>query len=298
MASPKLFVRGTYLPMPSTLVMGVVNASPDSFSDAGGFKTLNSRLEHVGHLIEAGADIIDVGGQSAITGLPEIDADVESERVVPIVSWIRQHYPATLISVDTYKPSVTEEVLRAGAHVINDVSGLRYPEVAQLCATHGAALVIMHTAVPPKVRMQRSDLYSDINQEVIDFLVSKSAEAATLGVNPESIILDPGPDFAKTPHQTLQILRGIDRFRALGRPLLLALSRKDVLGAITGRTPKQRDAATAAAIGYFASQPGDIVRVHNVAAAVDVIATVEALCGLRDIPANYILPESIRHEPR
>lgn len=298
MTPPLLRVRGADRLIDTTLVMGVINASPESFSDAGRFSTLDSQLELAATLIEAGADVLDVGGQSAITGVPEIAADLEIERVVPIVEWIRSTYPDVLISVDTYKPRVVEASLAAGADIINDVSGLLYPEVAVLCARSGAALVVMHTAAPPKVRKQDADLYSDIRTEVCDFLTMKSNEAVALGVPRESIILDPGPDFAKTPHQTLTLLREIARVRELGRPLLLALSRKDFLGAITGRSPRGRGAATDAAIAHFAAVPGGIVRVHDVAAAVDVIATVEALNGLRDIAVDYVLPDEIRHEPK
>lgn len=298
MSFPSLRVRGSERLIDTTLVMGVVNASPESFSDAGRFASLESRLELAASLIAEGAHIIDVGGESAITGVPAIDAAEEIERVVPIVEWLRSNYPETLISVDTYKPAVAESVLRAGADIINDVSGLRDPELAQLCAKKSAALVIMHTAAPPKVRKQDKDLYRDIGCEVRDFLITKSDEAVALGVARESIILDPGPDFAKTPHQTLALLRGIDEVRELGRPMLLALSRKDVLGAITGRSPRGRGAATAAALSYFAATPGNIVRVHDVAAAVDAIATAEALAGFREIPVDYLLPDEIRHEPR
>lgn len=278
--------------------MGVVNASPESFSDAGRFATLSSQRELASALIGSGADIIDVGGQSAVTNQPELDAALECERVLPIVEWLRVQHPDTLISVDTYKPEVVAAVLAAGADIINDVSGLRYPEVASMCAEQGAALVIMHTAAPPKVRLQRQDLYADITGEVREFLVERMTVAMEAGLPRESLILDPGPDFTKTPRQTVDLLRSIDLFRALGRPLLLALSRKDFLGAITGRTPKARDAATAAALAFFACEPGNIVRVHDVSAAVDVIATVETLTGVREIAADYVLPDSLRYEPR
>lgn len=298
MRPPTLLVRGTDRSIDTTLVMGVVNASPESFSDAGRFSSLESRLELAAALVEAGADVLDVGGQSAITGVPEIEAVEEIERVVPIVEWIRTTYPGTLVSVDTYKPPVVEASLAAGADIINDVSGLLYPDVARMCAHAGAGLVVMHTAAPPKVRRQDAGLYGDIASEVRDFLSTKSDEAVALGVPRESIILDPGPDFAKTPYQTLALLRGIDEIRNLGRPLLLALSRKDFLGAITGRSPRARGAATDAALAHFAAVPGGIVRVHDVAAAVDVIATAEALNGLREIDVDYLLPDEIRHEPR
>lgn len=282
----------------STLVMGVVNASPESFSDADRYTSLEQRLELAASLVEAGADVIDVGGQSAITNQPEIGADVETERVVPIVEWLAATYPSLLVSVDTYKPMVAEAALAAGASILNDVSGLLYPEVVESCVRHQAALVVMHTAARPKVRLQRQDLYHDVAKEVVGFLADTMAAAVDLGLPRESVILDPGPDFAKTPHQTVEVLREIEAVRALGRPVLLALSRKDFLGAITGRSPRGRDAATAAALAYFASTPGYIVRVHDVAAARDVISTVETLAGLRDLDPAYLLPDAIRHENR
>lgn len=276
--------------------MGVVNASPESFSDAGQFDTLQRRLDLAARLADRGADIIDVGGQSAITGRAEIAAEAEVARVVPIVEWLRSHRPETIISVDTYKPPVVDEVLRAGAHIINDVSGLLYPRVAELCADAGAALVIMHTKARPKERMQDPNAYVDVTAEVYDFLAKKIEEAQTLGMGQESIILDPGPDFAKTPQQTIALLRRIDEFRAFGRPLLLALSRKDFLGAILRKPPLGREAGTLAAIAYLAALPGSIVRVHNVEAAIDALRTIDVLSGRKDISADYVLPDSLRHE--
>lgn len=294
---PSLRIRGVDRPVDRMLVMGVVNASPESFSDAGRYISLEDRLELCERLIAEGADIIDVGGQSAITNQPELDADIEAARVVPIVEWLAAHHPDILVSVDTYKPLVAKAALGAGGSILNDVSGLRYPEVVDACVANGAALVVMHTAARPKVRLQDRNLYDDVTCEVVRFLTERTAVALGRGLERESVILDPGPDFTKTPHQTLALLRRIDEVRALGRPVLLALSRKDVLGAITGRSPRGRDAATHAAISHFAHLPGTIVRVHDVAAARDVIATAEALAGLRDIDPGYLLPDAIRHEP-
>jgi dihydropteroate synthase len=290
-----LRVRGAPLVVEGTLVMGVVNASPDSFSDrrASDFDSQRSRCDE---LIAAGADVIDIGGQSSITNRPEVDAEVEADLVVPLVEWVAREHPDVLVSVDTYKPRVVEAVLDAGASIINDVSGLLYPEIIPAVMRHDAALVIMHTAAKPKVRRQDPDLYADVVGEVRGFLAERLDRVTGLGLSRESVILDPGPDFTKTPHQTVEMLRAIEAVRELGRPVLLALSRKDFLGAITGRSPRGRDAATAAAIAFFAGSPGNIVRVHDVAAARDAVATVEVLAGLRDIPRDYLLPDAIRHE--
>lgn len=295
---PNLAVGGREISVNSTLVMGVVNASPESFSDGGRFVSLASQLELAASLVESGADIIDVGGQSAVTNQPELDANIEAERVVPIVEWLRGTYPDVLVSVDTYRPAVAIPALAVGAQIINDVSGLLNPELASSCAEYQAALVIMHTAARPKVRLQDPALYVDVVTEVLTFLKQRIEVATTRGLRLDSIVVDPGPDFAKTPHQTIELLRRLDVVRALGRPILLALSRKDFLGAVTGRTPRGRDAATAAAIAFLAARPGNIVRVHDVAAAVDVIATIETLAGRRDISPDYVLPDSLRYEPR
>ena len=298
MSGPVLRLRGRNLVVESTLVMGVVNASPESFSDAGRYDSWDAQRSLIDSLVESGADVLDVGGQSAITNQPEIDAALEVERVLPIVEWIRSTHPGVLVSVDTYKPPVVSAVLEAGAHIINDVSGLLYPEVADMCAAVDAGLVVMHTKARPKQRMQSVDLYSDVVTEVEDFLVDMMQRAQAHGVDRDCLILDPGPDFAKTPRQTLDVLRNVERFQALGRPLLLALSRKDFLGAITGRTPRGRGPATDAALAFFAWTPGAIVRVHDVRAARDVIAVVDALAGRLDIPHDYLLPDELRHEPR
>lgn len=294
--APILRIGGTDRPMTGTLVMGVVNASPESFSDGGRYRHLDERLERCAELIDAGADIIDVGGQSAITNRQEVDPQREVERVVPIVQWLRTNHPDVMVSVDTYKAAVAEAALSAGASILNDVSGLRDVALARIAAHHRASLVVMHTAAAPLVRLQRHDLYDDVAGEVVRFLRGQMVVAVEAGLPQESVILDPGPDFTKTPHQTIAVLRRMREVRGLGRPVLLPLSRKDFLGAITGRSPRERDAATTAAIAYFAATPGNIVRVHDVAAARDSIATIEVLAGLRDVDATYLLPEEIRHE--
>ena len=294
--APTLAVGGRTLTVDGTLVMGVVNASPESFSDAGRFASVDQRIELCAELVEAGADVIDIGGQSAITNQPELDAEVEAERVLPLVEWLHQHHPDVLVSVDTYKPLVVEAALAAGASIINDVSGLLYPELVDSCVRHQAALVVMHTRARPKIRLQDPGIYADVTDDVVSFLQERIDVAVAGGLDREAIIVDPGPDFTKTPAQTVSMLRRIDEVRAFGRPMLLALSRKDFLGAITGRTPRGRDAATHAALAWFAATPGNIVRVHDVRAARDVVATVETLAGLREIDGDYLLPDEIRHE--
>ncbi len=297
-AAPVLQVRGQSLVLDRTLVMGVLNASPESFSDGSRAASTADRIALGKRLIDAGADIVDIGGQSAVTNQPELDAREELGRVLPLVERLTADHPNVLISVDTYKPQVAAACLDAGAAIINDVSGLLYPELAELCARRRAALVIMHTAARPKQRLQSADLYADIVTEVVEFLRQRIDHALALGLPREAIIVDPGPDFAKTPHQTLQLLRDLDRLRVLDRPVLLALSRKDFLGAILHKTPRARDAGTLAAITHLAATTaGNIVRVHDVTATRDVLATIDALTGRTDIDPGFVLPDSLRYEP-
>ena len=209
---------------------------------------------------------------------------------------VRSH-PDVLISVDTYKAPVAAAALKAGASIINDVSGLLYPELATLCADAGAALIVMHTRARPKTRLQDPNFYPDVAADVVEFLTERMGVAEDMGLARESIIVDPGSDLSKTPRQTVALLRHLQLVRDLGRPLLLALSRKDFLGAITGRSPSERDPASFAAIAHYCTTPGNIVRVHDVAGAIDVIRTVEVFMGRREIPSDYLLPQALRHEP-
>ena len=181
-----------------------------------------------------------------------------------------------LISVDTYKPEVAEAAIAAGASIVNDVSGLRDPRLAEVCARTGAALVIMHTAVEPKGTLLDPATYEDVVAEVVAFLRERMD-----AVPREQVILDPGPDFAKTPAQTVAVLRRLDALRELGRPILLACSRKDFVGAITGRAPAERGAGTLAAVAEGVDAGASILRLHDVAAAADFLAVRSVLRGER-----------------
>jgi dihydropteroate synthase len=262
------------------VLMGIVNAAPDSFSDAGELPDLEARVTRAHAHAAAGAAIVDVGGESAAGVLPAVDADEEIARVVPVVERIVAELDV-LVSVDTYKPAVAAAALAAGAVMVNDVSGGRDPAIAQLCARTGAALVVMHTRVEPKGTLLDPAAYADVVEDVRAFLAERMAAARAAGVDEEQILLDPGPDFAKTPAQTVAVLRRLHALHALGRPLLLPLSRKDFLGAITGRTVRDRDPATHAAVGWAADAGAHVLRVHDVAAAADVLAVRAVLRGER-----------------
>lgn len=277
------------------LLMGIVNASPDSFSDGGRYRTLDDRLELAAQLLEEGADILDVGGESASTGRPPVGVEEEIERVVPVVERIAGELGA-LVSVDTYKPAVARAAIAAGACIVNDVSGLRDPELADVCAQTKAALVVMHTRAAPKQRMQDPGLYADVTADVLGFLRERIAQAIELGVSFEQLIVDPGPDFAKTPAQTIELLRCVQRLHELERPILMAISRKDFIGALTGRAPRERLAGTLAALAHGVGAGAQIFRVHDIAAAKDFLTVRASLAGELDSSRDLCLDEELRHD--
>jgi dihydropteroate synthase len=276
-------------------LMGIVNASPDSFSDGGLRTSVDAQLGLARELLDAGADIIDIGGESASTGRPPVDAQLEIERIVPLVRAAAEELGA-LVSVDTYKPAVARAAIEAGARIVNDVSGLRDPTLADVCAETGAALVIMHTRAAPRERLQDPDLYDDITAEVLSFLRERVALALSRGVQREQLILDPGPDFAKTPAQTIELLAGLERLHELERPLLMAISRKDFIGALTGRPPRERLAGTLAALAHGVDHGAHVFRVHDVQAAADFLAVRSALEGETEASRDLALTEEIRYQ--
>jgi dihydropteroate synthase len=260
------------------LLMGIVNASHDSFSDGGDHPTLERRVAHGAALLEAGADILDVGGESARGDRPAVDAAAEIERVVPLIVRLTSELGAA-VAVDTYKPAVAEAAIAAGAVLVNDVSGLRDPALAALCARTGAGLVIMHTRVEPKGTLLDPGRYDDVVADVAGFLRERMQVALDQGVAPEQLLLDPGPDFSKTPAQTVAVLRAFGELRELGPPLLLAVSNKDFVGAVTGRGVRDRLAGTLAAVAYGVDAGAAVLRVHDVAATADFLRMRAVLRG-------------------
>ena len=263
------------------LLMGIVNAGPDSFSDAVRLSTLETQVAHARRLLDEGADIIDVGAESGVTYTEATAAEVEISRVVPLVSELVAL--GAVVSVDTWKPEVAAAALDAGAAIINDTSGLRDVALAERCARTGAGLVVMHTRAAPK-HERFPDYDGDVVGDVVGFLRERMDAARAAGLDDEQIVLDPGPDFAKTPAETIEVLRAIGRLHELGRPLLLAVSRKYFLGAITGRPPAERLAATLAAVGWAADAGAAIIRVHDVAEAADALRVRRVLDGREELP--------------
>jgi dihydropteroate synthase len=274
----RLRLRGHTLELGSRpLLMGIVNAAPDSFSDGGDHPTLASRVALGAALVEAGADLLDVGGESARGDTAAVREQEEIERVAPLIA--RLTGLGALLSVDTYKPAVAAAAIGAGAVLVNDTSGLGDPAVADVCARTGAGLVVMHTRVPPKGTLLDPARYDDVMADVAGFLRERMALALAHGVDPEQLLLDPGPDFAKTPAQTVAVLQRLGELHELGRPLLLAPSNKDFVGALTGRPPRERLAGTLAAVAQGVDAGAHVLRVHDVAAVADFLRVRAALRG-------------------
>jgi dihydropteroate synthase len=274
------------------VLMGVVNAGPDSFSDPGP-RELPALVDHAGRLVADGALLIDVGGESGRTDREAVGEDEETARVVPVVEALAGRGVA--VSVDTWRAPVARAALAAGAAMINDVSGLSDPEVAEACAEAGAALVLTHTRLPPKSK--GFPIEGDVVRDVRELLEERSREALRHGVGEDQLVLDPGIDLAKTPAQSVEVLRRLSELSDLGRPLLVAVSRKDVVGALTGRAPRDRLAGTLAAVGSAAEGGAAILRVHDVAQVADYLRVRGAVRGEVEVPDGLRLDSHLRREP-
>jgi dihydropteroate synthase len=278
-------------------LMGIVNATPDSFSEAGVNRTLEDRVQLARELLGAGADLIDIGGESGVTTQPPVAPEEEIDRVVPLIERVAGELGA-LVSVDTYKPAVARAAIAAGAVIVNDVSGLRDPALADVCADTGAGLVIMHTRAAPKQKLLDASFDGRVVADVEEFLTERIALAASRGVAFEQLMLDPGPDFGKTPAQTIEVLKALPALHALGRPVLLAVSRKDFIGAITLRPPRARLAGTLAAVGFGVDAGAHVLRVHDVADVADYLAVRAVLLGQAELESGLRLATDLRREPR
>ena len=257
-------LRGVDLTLDRPRIMGVVNVTPDSFSDGGNFLDARAAIEHGLQLIEQGADLIDVGGESTRPGAAPVSVDEELGRVVPVVEALAA--AGALVSIDTAKASVAGGAVTAGAVVVNDVTALGDPDMAAVVSRHQVGVVLMHMQGTPQT-MQTEPRYGDVVGEVSGFLVERAAEAEAAGVERTSIAIDPGIGFGKTVEHNLVLLRDLGELADLGYPLLVGTSRKSFLGKITGRTaPDDRDLASAVSIALAIERGADIVRVHNVTA--------------------------------
>jgi dihydropteroate synthase len=228
-----------------------------------------------------------------VTNRPAVDPAEEISRVVPVIERVAEELGA-LVSVDTYKPAVARAAIAAGARVVNDVSGLRDPELAEVCAETGAGLVLMHTRAAPKEKLLDAAWDGRVVTDVRAFLEDRMELALARGMAFEQLILDPGPDFGKTPFQTVAVLRALPDLVTLGRPILLAVSRKDFVGALTGRSPRERGAGTLAALAHGVLAGAHLLRVHDVEATADFLTVFRALDGSVEVDRGLRLDDSVR----
>jgi dihydropteroate synthase len=253
--------------------MGVVNVTPDSFSDGGFFFSPDAAVTHAQSLRADGADVIDIGGESTRPGADPVPAGAELERVIPVVEALRNE----TVSIDTRKAAVASAALRAGASIVNDVSALRHdPDMAGVVASAGAGCCLMHMLGDDPRTMQADPRYDDVVSDVKAFLEERLAFAVSEGVAEERVWLDPGIGFGKTIDHNLELLRRLDEIVAIGRPVVVGTSRKSFLGRLTGRAERERDAATIATNVMALERGASVFRVHEVRGTVDALKVAAA----------------------
>jgi dihydropteroate synthase len=261
-----------------TCIMGVLNATPDSFSDGGRFFNRDKAVEQGISLAGDGADIIDIGGESTRPYAPSVSEEEELDRVIPVIETLVKEIDRP-ISIDTCKAGVAEAALEAGAAIINDISALRFDDrLASVAARTGVPVVLMHMQGTPG-NMQDKPFYNDLIPEIIEFLKAAIDTGLKAGIKRERIIIDPGIGFGKNFDHNLEIIRNLDKFTAFDLPILLGPSRKAFIGRILGKEPAERDLGTMAAVAAGIINGAHIVRVHNVKMAVDTVKVVDEICN-------------------
>ena len=259
-----------------TRIMGILNVTPDSFSDGGRYLDVDRAIDYALQMVEDGADIIDIGGESSRPGALPVPTDEELARVLPVIEALANG-TQTLISIDTYKPTVARNALQAGAHIVNDITALGDTEMASVVAEMEAGLILMHMKGVPRT-MQRSPVYQDLIPEVLTFLRQRVDKAQSEGVCPDRIMIDPGIGFGKTSEHNLEILRCLDAFRSLGKPILIGSSRKAFIGKILNLpNPDDRLEGTAATVAWAIAHGADVVRVHDVKAMCQVAQMTDTI---------------------
>ena len=258
--------------------MGILNVTPDSFSDGGRFEDVARALDHARAMLADGADIVDVGGESTRPGAAAVDEATEIARVLPVIEALARE--GALVSVDTMKPAVMRAALAAGAAMVNDVRALQAPGALEAVAASGAAVCLMHMRGTP-ASMQQAPEYGDVVAEVRDFLAARAQACEDAGIARERIVVDPGFGFGKTRAHNLELLDRLGELATLGYPVLAGWSRKSTLGAITGRGEEERLAASVAAAVLAVERGASIVRVHDVRETVDAVAVAQAVATSR-----------------
>ncbi|MGG6193590.1 dihydropteroate synthase [Pantoea allii] len=270
----KLFARDSHLDLSFPHVMGILNVTPDSFSDGGKHNALVDALTHTNEMVNAGATIIDVGGESTRPGADEVSVDEELERVIPVVEAIAQRFEVW-ISVDTSKAEVITEASRVGAHIINDVRSLSEPGALAAAAATGLPVCLMHMKGEPRT-MQQAPAYQNIVNDVDAYFVEQLARCEAAGIKKENLLLDPGFGFGKNLSHNYELLARLSDFHHFGRPLLVGMSRKSMIGQLLNVGPGQRLTGSLACAVIAAMQGAHIIRVHDVKETVEAMRVVEA----------------------
>ncbi len=256
-------------------VMGVINTTPDSFSDGGRFSSTEKAFQHARQMIEDGVDILDVGGESTRPGSLYVDQNEELERTIPLIKAIREISDIP-ISIDTNKPGVMQQAVAAGASIVNSIDALRQENALSVVAELNVPVCLMHMQGSPE-NMQKEPYYEDVVGEVIAFLIARIDAAVTAGIAVHNIIIDPGFGFGKTLQHNLQLLKSLTELKTLGQPLLIGLSRKRMIGTILDKPVHQRLYGSISLAVIAAMQGANIVRVHDVAETVDAIKILQAI---------------------
>lgn len=276
----KLYAQDSVLDLSHPHVMGILNVTPDSFSDGGRHNELIQALTHANAMINAGATIIDIGGESTRPGADEVSVDEELARVIPVVEAISQRFEVW-ISVDTSKPEVIRESARAGAHIINDIRSLREPGALEAASETGLPVCLMHMQGEPGT-MQQAPKYSDLLQDVDAFFVQQIARCEAAGIKKEQLLLDPGFGFGKNLSHNYQLLAHLADFHHFGLPLLVGMSRKSMIGQLLNVGPSQRLTGSLACAVIAAMQGAQILRVHDVKETVEAMRVVEATLSAKE----------------
>ena len=260
-----------------THTMGVLNVTPDSFSDGGAYLNINTAIAHAKTMVAEGATIIDIGGESSRPGAEPVPANVELERVLPVIRALVSEQVDVPISIDTTKAVVAKHALEAGAHIINDITALRGDTaIAHVAAEMEAGVILMHMKGTPRT-MQRAPQYENVVKEVCEALENWISDATQNGIDPDRIIVDPGIGFGKTIEQNLQILKHLDVFKQLNKPILIGTSRKSFIGNLLDLPVNERIEGTIATVCWAITHGADIVRVHDVKATVRAARMTDAL---------------------
>ena len=260
-----------------SLIMGILNVTPDSFSDGGRYLDVAAAIDHAKEMVKDGADVIDVGGESSRPGASPASAEEELARVLPVVEGLVDEISVP-VSIDTCKSEVARRALETGAHIVNDITALQGDaEMARVVAEMGAGVILMHMRGTPRT-MQQSPVYDDVVSDISAWLHRRIEYAETEGIPPDRIVIDPGIGFGKTVNHNLEILRRLDEFRLLNKPILIGTSRKSFIGKILDLPVNSRIEGTAATITWAIAHGADMVRVHDVKAMHRVARMTDALC--------------------